>query len=154
MRAVWRSGQDQRTVSNSPAVSRFILSPDFAHYIFKTTSLDFTSSSDSTSLYQAFLILFFPFRLFSMDKGIWGMLCRKHTHSFAPLLPLPSPVSFTIQSFYIPGLICHFSERTLWAWLRLRIVHNYSMSCHSARYNLYPWHHNSPHGCSPFGVPT
>ncbi len=49
------------------------------------------------SLYQAFLVLFFPFPLLSMDRGCWGMQCRKHAHSFASLLPLPSPVSFTIM---------------------------------------------------------
>ncbi len=70
------------------------------------------------SLYQAFLVLFFPCPLLSMDRGRWGMLCRKHAHSFASLLPLPSPVSFTIMSFSFTGLICHFSERTLWEWLR------------------------------------
>jgi len=106
----------QKTVSKFPQFSFFILSIDFAQYIiFKTQSLH--SVPSSLYLYIKLSLLFLPFPLLSMHRGSWGMQHRKNARSFASLLPLPSPVSLTIRSFYFLSYFAQFSERTFWQWL-------------------------------------
>lgn len=81
----------------------------------------------SLHLYIKLSLLFLPFPLLSMDRGSWGMLHRKNAHSFASVLPLPSPVSLTIRSFSFPLANLSFFRKDILTMTQITYrVRNYS----------------------------
>lgn len=111
------------------------LSIDFAQYIiFKTQSLHFVPLYISTSSFPCYSCHFLCFLwIEEAEECCTGRTLILLRHCFL----FPHQFPWLLGHFLSFWLICHFSERTLWQWLRL-LTGNVTtpLSCHSARYNL------------------